>query len=102
MRNSGTASKTVVMSATRNLRKRCPEKLCPRSETSSGCRPKYGIYSAHVWPLFGQRNAYTKTPSETAEPGGLAGAKDLMVRSMRLRNHIGVELTDPNLRLSGF
>jgi hypothetical protein len=33
---------------------------------------------------------------------GLAGAKDLMVRSMRLRNHIGVELTDPNLRLSGF
>ena len=75
MRNSRAASKTVVMSAMRNLRKRCPGKLCPRSETSSGCRPKYGIYLAHVWPLFGQRNASTKTPSETAELGGASGSE---------------------------
>jgi hypothetical protein len=70
MRNSWIASKTVVMSAMRNLRERRPGKLCPRSETSSGRRPKYGIYSAHVWPLFGQRNAPTETLSETAELEG--------------------------------
>jgi hypothetical protein len=64
--------KTVVMSAMRNLHN---GKLCPRSETCSGCRPKCGIYLAHVWPLFGQRNASTKTPSETAELGGASGSE---------------------------
>ena len=47
----------------------------PRSETSSGRRPKYGIYLAPVWPLFGQRNASMKTPSETAELGGASGSE---------------------------
>jgi hypothetical protein len=102
MRSSCAASKTVVMSAMRNLRKRCPGKPCHVQKPAVAAVRNTAFIQLMCGLYSDSGTLPRKLRAKLRNLEGLAGAKDLMVRSMRLRNHIGVELTDPNLRLSGF